>query len=340
MMGAKRIVLHFGLPKTGTTTIQNVMYAHRDRLLAESVYYPALQSNLTTPLCTMFLPDPRVHIENRIAALSAELAVTNAQRFQRALEEEISGGAWTTLVLSAEGVSNLSRQSLGKLKSWAEQFATEWIVLICVRDPLTYTRSVIQQLLKGGETLHELYERLPLPDFQGKINNAMAVFGKDRLQVFSMHAAATSRGGLVGHFAGVLGLSETLIRDLCAGSNRENESMSQEAVLVLDSLNRLVPMFPSGGGVRVNSGRQLDIISRIRGSKFELPPEVRARVVAESANDNEWLFSEFGIDLRYTGSDVDPASWRGPELSLPVETADSIAMVIKDLLIATPAPRS
>lgn len=339
MTDAKRVILHFGLPKTGTTTIQNVLHAHRDRLLAEGVYYPALSPNLTTPLCTMFLPDPKGHITNKIAGLSAESALANAQRFQRTLEAEISRSTWSTLVLSAEGVSNMPRESLHKLKSWAEQFATEWTVLICVRDPLTYTRSVIQQLIKGGDVLHELYERLPLPNFQGKINNAIAVFGKDRLHVFSMRAAASSADGLVGHFAGIIGLSEALTRDLCAVSSRDNESMSQEAALVLDSLNRQVPMFPANGDARRRSGRELAFIERIRGSRFELPPQVRARVVAESAKDTEWLFSEFGIDLRYNG-DVDPDSRRASEPSLTVETADSIAMVIADLLMATDPPQS
>lgn len=328
---ARRIILHAGLPKTGTTTIQDVFYQHRAMLLEHGVLYPGLAPNLTTPLCTMFLRDPSLHISNRIEGDSAAVLHSRAEDFRAALEEEIRSVAWHTLVLSAEGVSNLHRESLQGLRSWMGQFAEDWMVLFCLRDPLSYTRSVIQQLMKGGDRLEELYRNLPLPNMRGKIGNAIAVFGRDRVEVFAMRDAIHGPGGLVGHFADVLGFSEPARQRLVADSVVANESMSHEAVLVLDSLNRKFPMFPADGSPRKRSGRELGCVLRIRGSRYELPEEVRHRVINDSADDVAWVASEFGVDLAL--GDAEAAAHDGGRALRP-DTADSLAELISSLTLS------
>lgn len=328
---SRRVVLHAGLPKTGTTTIQNVCYQHRSMLIEEGVLYPRLMPNLTTPLCTMFLQDPSVHISNRIEGNSADVLRSRAEGFREALEQEIHSAPWHTLVLSAEGVSNLHRESLQGLHTWMGQFADDWTVLFCVRDPLSYTRSVIQQLMKGGDRLEDLYRNLPLPNMRGKIGNAIAVFGRDRVKVFGMREATSGPGGLVGHFADLIGLGEASRRRLVTESRVANESMSFEAVLVLDSLNRKFPMFPADGSPRKRSGRELASVLRIRGSRYELPEDVRRRVADGTADDVAWVASEFGVDL---AGDCDAVPGRRGDPSLQPATADSLAELISSLTLA------
>ncbi|MER9299899.1 hypothetical protein NKI38_25850 [Mesorhizobium sp. M0621] len=61
-------IIHIGLPKTGTTSVQSAVYKHRDRLLAEfGIFYPWISENLTDILCTAFHDDPRKHINVRLA---------------------------------------------------------------------------------------------------------------------------------------------------------------------------------------------------------------------------------------------------------------------------------
>jgi hypothetical protein len=56
----RRIILHIGLHKTGTTTIQNVLHANRDFLLRhEGALYPSLAPNLSNALLTIFGDDAR-----------------------------------------------------------------------------------------------------------------------------------------------------------------------------------------------------------------------------------------------------------------------------------------
>lgn len=74
MSSDRKIVLHTGLPKTGTSTIQNVFHENREFLLAEEgVLYPSLEPNLTTPFGTIFKNDPRKPIANKMAGFTIEV---------------------------------------------------------------------------------------------------------------------------------------------------------------------------------------------------------------------------------------------------------------------------
>ena len=340
MKGRRKIILHIGLPKTGTTTIQNVLYANREYLLEqEKVLYPSLAPNLTTPLCTIFLDKPQRHIANKMAGLTTEEIAGRQKEYLESLEAEVSSSRWDTLLLSAEGVSNLSASELAKLREWGEKYSSKWTVLVCVRHPVGYVSSVIQQLMKGGDTLRQLYEKLPMPNYHGKISNAISVFGRENVQVFDFNAATESNDGVVGTFATQAGLAEST-RDLLASrAVRDNESLSLEAVRVLDSLNRQRPMFD--GNVRAprrpNPGQELAYIGRIKGRKFDVPNSVKEDIRQRGREDIAWLNETFGLDLYRDVADFVP---RVEDPEEPVEALsdpaiDSIAEIVGELVTAT-----
>src|SRR6186997_3231201 len=102
-------IVHLGLPKTGTTTIQRALFKERTRLLSEcGILVPALADNLTDHLCPMFLDDPREHISVRLSGVSTSEA---AEEYRRAcvsaLEASFAEPGWSTILLTAEGLSNL-----------------------------------------------------------------------------------------------------------------------------------------------------------------------------------------------------------------------------------------
>lgn len=343
--GRRKIILHIGLPKTGTTTIQNVLHANRESLLEqEGVLYPSLAPNLTTPLCTIFLDNPRKHIANKMADLTAEEVAGRREDYLDSLDDEISSREWDTLLLSAEGVSNLSASELAKLREWGERYSSKWTVLVCVRHPVDYVRSVIQQLMKGGDTLQQLYEKLPMPNYRGKISNAISVFGRENVRVFDFNATTESGDGIVGTFATQAGLTAATRDLLTSRAVRDNESLSSEAVRVLDALNRQRPMFD--GNVRAprrpNPGQELAYVSRIRGRKFDVPNPVKEDIRRRGREDIAWLNETFGLDLYRDVADFVP---RAEDSEEPVEALsdpaiDGIAEVLGELITTTVFRRS
>lgn len=339
LTGHRRIVLHIGLPKTGTTTIQNALYANRAFLLErEGVLYPSLAPNLTTALCTVFKDDPGSYITNKIAGFSEEEIAARQRDYLSSLETELSSVGWDTLLLSAEGLSNLSASEMAKLRDWGEGYSSGWTVLVCVRHPVAYVRSVIQQIVKGGDTLERLYQDLPLPAFRRRISNAISAFGRENVRVFDFDAAV--RGdGVVGTFAGEAGISapsRDRLSPPATPATRENESLSLEAVRILDSLNRQRPVFVDNVRApgRAEPGHDLAYLSRVKGRRFDLPGWVKEEIRASSREDVAWLNRTFGLDLYRDLIESAPPT-RGHEEHAQVlsdPTVDSLAEVVGELV--------
>src|SRR4051794_34836611 len=102
----RRAVVHIGIDKTGTKTIQNHLYENRAHLLRKNrILVPSLNSNLSVYLGVLFRPkvplllplfDPRAEDERAIPALKDE--------YRAAMAKELASNAWDTVVISAEGL--------------------------------------------------------------------------------------------------------------------------------------------------------------------------------------------------------------------------------------------
>lgn len=330
-VGPRKIVLHAGFPKTGTTYLQNKLFANRKALAEKhAIILPGATANLTNALCTMFHDNPMVHVSNALLQYSLDQVSAVKKNYFIELERDLIRPEWTTAILSAEGVVNLNSQELARLKAWGDRYCTEWEVIFCIRNSVDWVRSVIQELVKGGRTLEDLYSDLPLPHFRKRIEAAMSIFGRDAIRVYSFEAAQAQPAGILGH---LLSLVDIDLESLSSNSEREvreNVSMSREAVTILDRLNVLRPLFDHNGKLgKQRTGREIPYLLQVKGSPFRLPPSVESRVRAEVESDEQWLNDTFGVRSETPQSDAREISNSAP---FPEESIDSLALLVSNLL--------
>ena len=287
------------MPKTGTTSIQNALHAVRSQLLkSDKLLYPGVAENHTNAICTMFMSDPKRHISNRMAGISKDSDIENLKnKYRSSIEKEMRANSWDTLLISAEGISNLSKPEISGFRDWALSYADKVSVLFWVREPVAYTVSVIQQIIKGGVLLNQLYKNPPIPNWRGKISNSIAVFGFDNVTVRDFETAQTHSSGIVGAFAEHVGLSDESKLIVSAAAEFDNESMSIEAVQLFDQLNRMTPMFINGQRNPERFNGELAIFQKIKGEKFDVPFEVKRRCYNLTRPDVNWLNKTFGLQL-------------------------------------------
>lgn len=280
---SRRIVLHTGFPKTGTTTAQNTFYAQRDFLLKKYyVLYPSLKPNLTDAMCTMFLTTPLNHITNRARGYSEEEVEKLALTYRSSLEDEINSADWNVLLISAEGLSNLNLNELKEVEKWLTQWTAKLSIHVYVRHPLDYSRSVMQQHLKGGETLVDMYRSPPLANFAARINNLHGAFGRKRVKIFSFEDIKKHPEGLSQGFLRNVNLNFTLLEP---EQPVDNQSMSLQAALVLNSLNVQIPKFKDNKPNPKRSPGALKQIMQIRGEKFDIPLSVKVKIMNQARTD-------------------------------------------------------
>lgn len=331
-----------GLHKTGTSTIQNVLHANREFLLEqEGVLYPSLAPNLSTPLLTVFKNDPQNQAANKMAGLTSEQIEARGNKYLNSLDTEILSSKWETLLLSAEGISSMREHEVAKLREWGDKYSSEWLVLICVRHPVDWTCSVVQERLKQGDTLRQLYEEPPRVRYCQKISNAISVFGQENVRVFDFDTAIKDDGGIVGAFAAQAELSAPS-RDLLVSRAQEvraNESSSLEAVHIHDALNRQRPMFEDGVRVpsRPGPGQEVPYLKRIKGQRFDVPDYVKEKIRSRSREDVAWLNETFGLDLYGDVMDEETFAERYEKSfeALSDPAIESIAEVLGELLTKT-----
>ena len=291
----RRIVVHPGLPKTGTTAIQQSFHKNHAALLAQGVLYPELDENHSKPILAMF--HARLDLNLRFAAMSEAARETYAIWARSALEAELANPDWHTLILSGEGISSLTADEWLRFHAWLSGHATRIEVVFSLRAPLELTRSAIQQNLKSGALLEAQYAKPPTLNPRKRLEAVMTVVPVSAIQLWDFDAAVQSPGGMVRHFAIAIGLDAAAAELLAATKTFANPSLSQSAVEMLAARNRsLDPRRPT-------TAAELAKLTAVAGPKFQLPDDVIARVNETIAPDLAWLKASFG----YEGVRVDPA---------------------------------
>ena len=291
---ARIIYLHLGLPKTGTTTIQSVLFAERERLSGLGMLYPGFAENHSGPLRSIFAPAPHRLAVNRLGgAGTPEAAAVNVARWSRELDLALGDPGWTSLVLSAESASYLPADRLLLLRERLMRHADGVIVPLCLRQPFDIRVSLIQENLKTGGTIDEAVRRLAVPGhYRRTVGRIRDAFGAGNLRLGVFEEMIAHPGGLTGAFAAMIGLGPGQLPE--AIGTRKNQRMSQRACLVLDRLNREVPLTVEGGRNRRRS-RHLDLLLRgLPGPRFALRREQAEALRAAVEDDRAFADALLG----------------------------------------------
>lgn len=331
---AKSGILHIGLPKTGTTSCQEALFANREMLLQRHRYlYPSVAPSHNSMLAVMFLEDPRTNVTLKAKGITTrEDAEKLRRQYFARMESDLARGSWDTLVLSSEGLSSLPPPSLEKLRDWLLRYAADWTVLFWSRHPVDYTTSNIQQHVKSGGTIEQLVAAPPLPNFRRKVSNAFTVFGRENVKLTAFEEAKAEPGGVVSAFCRRLGLPENTAMEIGASAKGRNESMSMLATLLMSSLNQQRPRFVDGRLNTERRAREVQLFQRIKGEKFRLPPSAEADIRRKSRPDVEWLNETFGTRLYLDLLEGGLGNGGSASDGYPPDTVRSLAILLSDLI--------
>ena len=152
------LYLHIGGPKTGSTFLQSVFRTNRSTLLEMGIHYPAGNE----------YPDAT---PTSWTSGNGDGILGSPEAFAKALEE-IRNYPGSSMLYSHEGLRNevCKAEKVSFMPAIAREYGFSRIkVLFFVRDPVAYTVSVWQQLVKNNGMYETLDERIMNPTFM--INN-------------------------------------------------------------------------------------------------------------------------------------------------------------------------
>ncbi len=326
---ARRVFFHVGLPKTGTTYIQSVLWANRAALTDQGVLYPG---------------GPREHMW---ASLSVRERPGLAQRNPKA------AGAWDRLVerlAEWEGDGLVSHEFFGSASAEQAQRALEAVapaethVIVTARDLLTVLSSYWQEYIKHGfeTTLEEFptssepgdewgWEALDLP---GVLRRWGSTLPPERVHVLVLPGPDAPRETLVLRFAELLGADAT---EFSFDRAKENTSLG----LVRAELLRRISGYLNGFGSALDRGVWIRgyLAHRIlvpRSDERFLPSDARVAALAALADDGIAEIQRASYDvvgdlerLRVTST---PGTLRHPDDVSGDELFDAAMVAIADMM--------
>ncbi|KNG92225.1 hypothetical protein [Pseudaestuariivita atlantica] len=294
-------ILHVGMPKTGTTSIQET-FARADLGDAHYWNWPAPNHGGLVALVTGDETHSAVANPDRFAQWKKRLA-----DHERKLEEHIAAHAPRALILSAERIFIMSPEKMKVLRAYLDRFCDDYLVVTYLRDPVTFAASSFQQTIKTGRATFSP-TRIYRP-YRPSVEALEEAFGRDKVIVRPFDRTVLKDGDVVADFADTIGVpiaKEDIVRD--------NESMTLEAAALLFVERRF------GVGAdrqqRPDEMRQnWDFVHRMQragGRKFRLSPRLFEDTLARHAEDIAWaearMGHSFGLDALPKQEDEGPAS--------------------------------
>ena len=298
------VILHIGLHKTGTTTIQRTLGEHRAKLALFGYHYPQFAYknrqtyNHSSPLLSLYSDAPLdYHMNLREGIDSPEKLEDQNSAFLAQLKSALNSGS-TTVILSGEGLSALTPKNISRLKNDLERLSEaplSFRVVCCVREPISFITSDIQQKVKGGFDLENPYESESKKNYKFCVilKKYINVFGLSSMRVYSFEEAVESSDGLCAFF---LKKAVPELDWIPPAEVTINEGISEESVRIISYINRCRPFWVDGKIGADRAPRDLDHLFELQGQKFELDNRRKQMLFELYRSDRRWLRKMFGIE--------------------------------------------
>jgi len=288
------IILHAGLGKTGTTSIQGNCYRHRELLLQHGIVYPSFSfRNKTIVNHSDCITASVCKNPGKYGTAFRQQVEDDPTIFQRVIspqmKELLEKPQADTLILSGEAVAEYNDTDMQALLERLQAHSEQLRVVAYIRSPQSSLESILQQRVKSGQTVdpeslvsvvRTRYERLQR-NFAGL------------LETVNFHEAIKHRFGLVAHFMTLIGVPEKELEDLDFKTN--NERVTLEAYRIMQAINQRYPRKDERNHGVIRRPHDMHPLMKFFGQPFQLEEFADSDLLQSALEEGAWLESELGF---------------------------------------------
>lgn len=313
----KRLIIHIGTIKAGSTSIQQSLGRGRDTLLEHDIYFPSINPyNHAFSFAPIFMDDPTESFVFKKELLVHEDKRTKTKNYRKAWLNEFKASEQGHFIISGEGFSQpfFREDDVKRLKEFVKHFFDAFTIIIYVRHYDSWILSQTQQMIKNGlgerstrEITSSLLNCPSEVSYQHSLNKWINVFDRENIVVRPFDPKVFYKGSLLADFFHSVGLPAD---DLQIPEFRTNESIGKYAVTFLQKYNQAYPLFVNNS---INKDRGLarqyfpvHLLKNIPDEKFKAELNYSAEQ-AERFNEEIDFVNQFFID-GYQFQRVSPGS--------------------------------
>lgn len=281
-------ILHVGMHKTGTTSIQSFL---TKRLADPGFHYAALRlPNHSSELFCLFNGHPEQYHAHRVVRRRREDVYRLNRQARRALIDSFeSQGRDTVEVISGEDILNLPRASLRNLRGFLQDYFARIQVVCYLRPPVSHAQSAFQEHVKHGcgsfdpTFLNPRYER---------VVNVIDTFGASNMLLRPFVRESLHQGDVVLDFCQALGINPPR-----KALGRRNTAISREATSLLYAFQKFTGGIQQGKQVFQRRHRLISALAAIGDSRLTFSSRILDPILRDNHNALKRLQALMGETL-------------------------------------------
>jgi tetratricopeptide (TPR) repeat protein len=293
----RNLILHIGLPKTGTSAIQHFLVTRRKGLLRQGFCFPSTpggSNHVALAVAAAFQGKQRKWQDE--VKQKAMGVPPNLEDFWRQFHDEINalGPGVRTVILSAERFSGQldSQEKIGNLRAALEPLFDNIRVIVYLRRQDAHATSAYSQMLRFGiieaPALEQPSSRYKsFYDYESFLGRWSAVFGRDAITPRIFERAAMADGDAVADFVQLCQIGKMKMATAEAAVRNQSIDIHGQALLI--AVGRLMQQQSGSPKIAGRIWDELtDIVSETCPGQGWRPSRAEARAfMAQYTDSNE-----------------------------------------------------
>ena len=319
---SRTLILHIGMHKTGTSSLQNFLHSNRVYFLENHNIEYCADSINHSKLAAFFTNNFRhyarrgCHDEEHVRRWKEYYLTT----FKKTLNN-INGD---TVIISGEGFSHSTTSAVRSFYEFVEPYFDTFKIILYAREPISFAKSCAQQFIKNGKTFAQIvegsltqpiYERpmsAPakngpepiLPNYKSRLAPFVDVFGKENIIVRNFSGGLIGSDVITDFLTSVLNINHEKL-EFDYNKFRKNNGLDHDFAWFLEQLNRSYPPYDfSMGRVKFNKNRPRSLMPVISNAssdrKFRLLNFDFEKLLSNAMPDILWLKDLTQGEVDYT----------------------------------------
>ncbi|MFC3052693.1 hypothetical protein [Kordiimonas pumila] len=303
----KKLILHIGMHKTGTSALQQSLHKAQKILLQHDIHYPNIRENHSVPFYRMFTETPENYVMNTIQGVEGHQDLNHVKNTDLKQWSRYLGSIKESLtIISGEGLTRLPLINVSNLKAFLLQFFDDIKVIAYCRPPISYIQTMTQQQIRMGNPMVRALENPPLPEYRAKLQPYIDIFGAKNVLCRPFAKELLHNNCIVADMLSTIEKDTTpaLIQKIRVYNN--NQSLTWPGIVLMDIFNKLFPHQIKG---KVNKNRSPILVSyalRLKGPEFRIHSSILEPYLKAMEEDTDWVSKQLGTNLNML--DIEPDS--------------------------------
>lgn len=279
------VVLHFGMNKTGSSSIQ--FFLSKLPRSGPVRFADLGIANQSIILVAAFSAAPELYGQFRRRGLNAEQARAKSSEYRSMIEREVLVEGVEKILFSGEGVLNLSVPELTDLHRTLSTRQNEVSAVGYVRQPGGFIESSFQQKLKTHSASFEL--DVLYPKYRHRLGKFDRVFGRANVHCWLFEPATFPQRNVVHDFCQRIGI-DVPRQDI----PRVNDTLSRPACALLYAYRKYGPPYGTGEHAVHENNLLVNQLRLLKGERMRLSRALIDPVLARHEDDIAWMERRLG----------------------------------------------